>query len=262
MNTQLAVALLSVAAEGIAGCAHLPMQDPTIPAPAVMPAAKLAEDHFQSDRIATLSEAALRAILEAPVELDESQRIGVLTVTDAYRPERGIPVPGVPAELTRGLEAAGFFQAASEMTTDWPADGDIPGLRELAARYRSGYLLLYRQRFVDDAYENSWAWLYPTIVGVFLAPSRTLETAGVLEATLFDVRNGTILFTVYERVRARSDETPLNEDRKVRAMKTRLIEQAAGKLAEQVVSRVRHLAASAADRAPGGGVACARGSSN
>jgi hypothetical protein len=66
----------------------------------------------------------------------------------------------------------------------------------------------------------------------------------VLEATLFDVRSGTILFTVYERVRARSDETPFDEDRKLRAMKRRLLEQAAGKLAEQVVAKVRRLVAS------------------
>ncbi len=53
---------------------------------------------------------------------------------------------------------------------------------------------------------------------------------------------GTILFTVYERVRARSDETPWDDDRKLRGMKMRLLEQAAGKLAGQVVSKVRHLA--------------------
>ena len=41
------------------------------------------------------------------------------------------------------------------------------------------------------------AWLYLTLVGTIVAPSRTLETAGVLEATLFDVRTGTVLFTVY-----------------------------------------------------------------
>lgn len=243
MDTRIAVLLLLTAAEGIAGCSHMPVQYPAMPAvPAAAPAA-LSEDHFRGDRIGTLSEGALRAILEAPVQLDGSQRIGVLAVTDAYRPERGVPVPGVPAELTRALEAGGFFRAASEVTTDWPADGDIPGLRELAARYRSGYLLLYRHRFVDDDYANGWAWLYPTIVGAIVAPSRTLETAGVLEATLFDVRTGTILFTVYERVRARSDETPFDDDRKLRAMKERLLDQAAGKLADQVVSKVRRLAA-------------------
>ncbi|HEX9604770.1 MAG TPA: hypothetical protein VF973_13550 [Myxococcales bacterium] len=43
-------------------------------------------------------------------------------------------------------------------------------------------------------------------------------------------------------MRARSDETPWDDDRKLRGMKMRLLEQAAGKLAGQVVSKVRHLA--------------------
>jgi hypothetical protein len=245
MDIRIAAGLLLMAAEGMTGCAHGPLQYPAMPAVTAPAApARLSEDHFRDDRSGSLSEEALHAILEAPVQLDESQRIGVLPVTDAYRPERGVPVAAVPADLAQALDAAGIFQAASEVTTDWPADGDVPGLRELAARYRSGYLLLYRQRFVDDDYANSWAWLYPTIVGALVAPSRTLETAGVLEATLFDVRTGTILFTVYERVRARSDETPFDDDRKLRAMKARLLEQAAGKLAARVVSKVRRLAAS------------------
>ena len=86
------------------------------------------------------------------------------------------------------------------------------------------------------------AWLYLTLVGTIVAPSRTLETAGVLEATLFDVRTGTVLFTVYERVRARADETPWHQGRKLHGMQLRLLHEAAGKLAEQVVSKVRYLA--------------------
>jgi len=74
-----------------------------------------------------------------------------------------------------------------------------------------------------------------------VAPSRSLETAGVLEATLFDVRTGTLLFTVYERVRGRAEATPSGEDRKLQEVKTRLLEQAASKLAEQVVAKVRRL---------------------
>src|SRR5207237_3011027 len=167
---------------------------PNLPALGVTAAAGLADDHFHRDRAGGVSEEGLRAILDAPVRLDPEQRLGVLPVTDSYRPERAVPLPAVPAELARSLEAAGLFQATSEISTDWPVDGDIPGLRELAARYRSGYLLLYRHRFVDANHANAWAWLYPTVVGAIVAPSRTLETAGVLEATLFDVRSGTILF--------------------------------------------------------------------
>jgi len=238
MTSRIALALVLVLEAGCAHALRSALRAPDLSAP---PA--LANDHFNRDRAGGVSEEGLRAILDAPVYLDETQRLGVLPVAESYRPERGVPLPAVPAELTRSLEAAGLFQATSEVSTDWPIDGDIPGLRELAARYRSGYLLLYRERFVDDGYVNAWAWLYPTIVGALVAPSRTVETAGVLEATLFDVRTGTILFTVYERVHAVADETPWAEDRKLRAMKLRLLDQAAGKLGEQLVSKVRRLAA-------------------
>ena len=136
-----------------------------------------------------------------------------------------------------------MFQAASEISADWPTGYDVPGLRELAARYRAGYLLLYRHRFVDDNSTNAWCLLYPTIIGALVAPSRSLQTAGVLEATLFDVRSGTLLFTVYERVEAASQATPLNDDDRLREMKRRLLREAGEKLAVQVVGKVRHLIA-------------------
>jgi hypothetical protein len=244
MTTRTAIALLCGGAAGWLqqGCAaRVALAHPEMRALPALAATAPLDDHFQRDRAGGVSEEGLRAILEAPVQLDQTQRLGVLPVSDSYRPDRGIPLPAVPAELTRTIEAAGVFQAASEVSTDWPADGDVPGLREIAARYRSGYLLLYRHRFVDDSYLNAWGWLYLTLVGGMLAPSQTLETAGILEATLFDVRSGTILFTVYERVSAHSDETPWNEARKLRVMKTRLLEQAAEKLAAQVVSKLRRL---------------------
>jgi len=245
MTPRITTVLLFLAGVGSfeAGCAHSAHLRPELPALEMAGAATLAEDHFRRDRAGGVSEEALRAILDAPVLLDESQRVGIMPVADSYQPDRGPPLTAVPAELMRSLDAAGVFEATSEVSTDWPADTSIPGLRELAARYRSGYLLLYRQRFLDETYTNAWAWLYPTVIGAILAPSHTLETAGVLEATLFDVRSGTILFTLYERVQARSDETPWDDDRKLRAMKLRLLEQAGGKLAEQVVSKVRHLSA-------------------
>jgi hypothetical protein len=245
MTTRRSIALLTLLAAATlqAGCASNAVAlRPELSPLAVGKAPPLTADAFRRDKSAAVTEEALRSILAAPVELDETQRLGVLPVTEAYRPERGLPLPAVPAELTRSLDAAGLFQATSEMSTDWPADGDIAGLRELAARYRSGYLLLYRQRFLDDAYANAWAWLYPTLIGAILAPSRTLETAGVLEATLFDVRTGTILFTVYERVSAASTETPWDEDRKMAKLKQGLLEKAAARLAESVVSKVRRLA--------------------
>jgi len=234
------------------GCAHSgalrPQLGPLPIAEVATPPRPLAEDHFKRDRPTSVSEADLRAILQAPVDLDETQRLGVLPIVESYQPDRALPIPAVPAELARSLDAAGVFQATSEISTDWPADRDLPGLRELAARYRSGYLLLYRHRFLDDNSANGWCWLYPTLIGAIVTPSRTLETAGVLEATLFDVRTGTLLFTVYERVRGTSDATPWNDDHKLQEMKMRLLQQAGEKLAAQVVAKVRHLVALKANR--------------
>jgi hypothetical protein len=241
MRTALILAMLAAAASQL-GCATVAPLRPDL-APLQIAPPLLDKDHFNRDQGGGVTEEGLRAILAAPVELDQTQRLGVLPVYGDYRPDRALPLPPVPAELTRSLDAAGLFQATSEISTDWPAGGDIPGLRELAARYRSGYLLLYRHRFVDRTGVNEWGWLYPTIIGAIFAPSFTLETAGVLEATLFDVRSGTILFTVYERVRASSRDTPWNEELKLEALKRGLLEEAAGKLAGSVVSKLQRLIA-------------------
>jgi hypothetical protein len=239
------------------GCSamHQPLAEPTLGPSLERP--PLEADHFLRDR-SSVTEEALRQILDAPIGLDPGQRVGVVTVTSGYGPDCSLPLSSVTAELTRAIEGAGLFQATSEVSADWPSDSGLAGLRELAARYRSGYLLLYRQRFATQSYANNWAWLYPTVLGAIVAPSRTLETAGVLEASLFDVRTGTILFTVFERTQGSADETPWNSDRKMQLLQQRLLDQAATKLAEQVVAKTRRV--SAASASPQKGVPSPQGS--
>jgi len=207
------------------------------------PAPPLRENLFRRDHAGSISEEDLRRVLAAPVFLEDKARLGVVPVATGYEPETDLPLQGVPAVLGRALEDSGLFEVTTEVSTDFPADRGVSGLRELAARYRSPYLLLYRERFVDRAYTNGWAWLYPTVVGIFFVPAQTLETAGVVEATLFDVRTGTLLFTVYERVHKLADANLWHNDNKVRGMKSALLEQAARKLADQVVDKARRLAA-------------------
>lgn len=203
---------------------------------------QLQDNHFQTDRMGNLGEDELREILDAPVYLDHDPRIGILPVAVAYTPDASLPLVSVPELLGDALEGTGYFEVASEMSTEWPAQRGIAGLRELAARYRADYLLLYRHRFASDSYVNNYAWTYPTLVGIFASPSVTLETAGVLEATLFDVRTGTILFTAYERVRGFEDITPFDEERKMAALKSRLLKTASDSLSGKVVHQVQRLA--------------------
>ncbi|HUU00185.1 MAG TPA: hypothetical protein VM425_01950 [Myxococcota bacterium] len=203
----------------------------------------LKNDHFKRDRSGSISEQDLKAVLASPVFLEADARLGVVPVATCYQPDPDLPLAMVPQKLSAAMEDSGLFTVTTEVSTDWPADSGISGLRELAARYRSEYLLLYRHRFVDRSYTNSWGWFYLTVLGIFVAPSQTLETDGVLEATLFDVKTGTLLFTVFERVHNEADENLFHNDRKRRLMKENLLAEAAAKLAKQVVHKSNLLAA-------------------
>ncbi len=245
-------AIAAVAFAGTLGCAapRPALQVAMEPLQLGKPAAKtevLEKNHFKRDHAGSISEEDLRKVLRAPVFLEADARLGVVPVATCYQPDPDLPLAVVPQELSRAMEDSGLFEVTTEVSTDWPADRGISGLRELAARYRSEYLLLYRHRFVDRSYTNDWGWLYITVLGVLFAPSQTLESAGVLEATLFDVKTGTLLFTVFERVHAESDETVFHNERKRRLLKEKLLSEAAEKLAAQVVEKSRRLAAARPD---------------
>lgn len=202
---------------------------------------------FKGDKTPIISELDIARVLDAPVFLEDRARIGVVPVATGYKIDKDLPVTHVPGELSDALEGSRLFEVTTEVSTDWPAGSGIPGLRELASRYRCEYLLLYRHRFVDRDWVNGWGAMSLTILGTFFVPMNTLETAGVLEATLFDVRSGTLLFTIYERVHARTDENVWQNDRKRRELKERLLSKAALKLADQVVAKTRLLAAARPD---------------
>ena len=203
----------------------------------------LQDNHFRSDRTGNLTEDQLKAILDAPLFLEQDARLGIVPVATAYEVDPELPVAIVPHMLGRALEDTGFFEITTEISTDWPSDRSVAGLRELAARYRAKYLLLYRHRFIEQSWTNAWGWAYLTGVGAIFAPGRSVETAGVLEATLFDARTGTLLFTVYERVHQERAMTLWNNDVKRRAIKGQLLTQAADKLSAQVSHKVRRLVA-------------------
>ena len=240
---------------GLFGCAaagprHVAMAPLFSEAERQVPSApeELAENYFHRDRTTGLSEAELHRILEAPVFLAERARIGLVPVSDRYDVEIQLPFEDVIAKLGTKLTSEGQFEAVTEVSTDWPAQGSVAGLRELAARYRTDYLLLYRHRFVDHDYQNAWSLFYPTVIGAFLVPAQTVETNGILEATLFDVKTGTILFTVFERVFGSEEENVWHPDRKRRRRQRDLLESASHSLARQVVEKVGVLMAARPER--------------
>ena len=203
----------------------------------------LTENHFRQDRTGNLTEDQLREILESPVFLEEDTRLGIVPVATAYEADTELPLTSVPSSLSGALEKTGFFDVTTEVSTDWPKDHSVAGLRELAARYRAKYLLLYRHRFVDETRTNGWGWTYPTIVGILATPARTYEVAGIMEATLFDPRTGTILFTAFERVHAQERLNVWHPDHKHQEIKKALLEEGTDKLAKTVTGKVRRLVA-------------------
>ncbi len=203
----------------------------------------LQENHFARDKVAGLGEAELKEILAAPVFLEEGARLGVVPVATRYELDGQVPQEATPAEVSDTLESSGLFELTTEVSTDWPTDRGVAGLRELAGRYRVEYLLLYRQRFAEEERANGWAAFYPTIIGLFAAPGQDVEEAGVLEATLFDVKTGTILFTVHERTRGMVTTTLPFTGRRGDELRKKLLAEAAPKLALQVVAKCRRLAA-------------------
>lgn len=242
-HTSLSLAVLVALASG---CAAQKAAMPSL-APLVLEAASAApvleDNHFQRDRM-SVGEAELKAILAAPVFLEENARVGVLPVASGYAPEEGVPLEAVPATLVDALETSGLVDLSTEVSTEWPVAQGLPGLRELAARYRTEYLLLYRHRFNDVTRPNAFAWGFATVVGALFFPGTTFESAGVLEATLFDVKTGTILFTVHERVRAEDFAAPPRVGTKLDELHRRLLAEGSKKLAQQVLARCHRLVAS------------------
>lgn len=201
----------------------------------------LRRNHFNSDRSRNISERELDEILDAPLVFQENARLGIVPVANGYRTEGELPLDEVPKALNDAIETTDYFSVTTEVSTDWPVDGNIAGLRELAARYRAEYLLLYRQRFVDRHRVNAWGWTWPTVVGLFATPGKTVDMAGVLEATLFDVRNGTILFTVYERVRDHRQMNIWHNEYKKHKMQRKLMTRAGEALTDKVTHKLRNL---------------------
>lgn len=229
------------------GCAAMRAEMPTMSTLAFEPGpaapAVLTENHFSRDRSA-VGEAELKSILASPVFLEEHARVGVLPVAVRYEVDDAVPVEAAPSTLVESLESSGLVELATEISSEWPVDRGVAGLRELAARYRTEYLLLYRHRFIDATRPNAAAASYLTLIAALFVPGTTVESAGVLEATLFDVKTGTILFTVNERVRADVASTPLGVDRAADDQHRKLVTEGVKRLSDQVLLRMRRLVAS------------------
>jgi hypothetical protein len=178
-------------------------------------------DHseFSSNPNGELSEDQLQKILASPIELDLPSRVGVLpviTATDWRGPTPDYDhVPDGLAALVKGLRQDASFSLVTEMMPIPSGALGMEALREAAARYRLRYIVLYREVIAKDHYVNPWAWGYATIIGAFFLPGQHQVVYGYLEATMFDVKTGLLMFTTRRAIAASQTANEWHTDEKL-----------------------------------------------
>lgn len=204
---------------------------------AAKPAA-LQRSVFSRDPQGQISEAELQKILSAKIDLELPARVGVLGVVAADDWRGPSPsyemAPAALGDLTDALRKGELFTLVTEMISIPSGALGMEALRELAARYQLRYILLYRERLVDDSTANPWMWGYATLVGALFLPGSSLHVRGYVQASLFDVKTGLLLFTVRRRVAAEESSNIWHQDRKLARMRRQVATRVAGELAKDI----------------------------
>ncbi|MFO0569638.1 MAG: hypothetical protein U0263_28575 [Polyangiaceae bacterium] len=239
-------ALLGTLSLLVVGCgaANLPEAAPSA-APAQAPKPTLERSLFSRDVTGSLSEDDLQRVLDARVEVTLPARVGVVALGSAFSPAERAPVAEqaiVAKAVTRTLKGSRHFSAVTDVSTELPNPSGIEGLRAIAARYRTRYLILTNTLTEDRSHLNNWAWLYATGIGVLLAPGQTVATDGLLEASLFDVKTGTVLYTVREPFQSSKVTWLIGAERTQSAADGVALSRAAERLGKKVLGETEELA--------------------
>ena len=237
--------MLSLAAL-LGGCAAS-TQSMAVPSVAAAPAPPvLTHSLYSKDSSGSLSEGDLQKVLESPIDLQFPARVGVVPLAEPFDPKGPVAIAtrSVAAErLAKALIGSPQYSHVSDISTDLPNGGGLEGLRVIAARYRLRYLLLYSERFEDATHLNGWAWLYPTLIGMLVVPGVTVESRGIAQADLLDVRTGTVLFSVVEPMQVSEQEQIIGAGRAHRKGQASAAAHAADRLARRVTSQTNALIA-------------------
>jgi hypothetical protein len=201
---------------------------------------------FARDPAGQLSEDALQKILAAPIELDLPARVGVLPISTATDWRGPGPDERVPAGLSplvdRLRRDAAFSLVTQTMVIPSGALG-MEALREVAARYRLRYLILYREVIAKRSELNPWAWGYATVVGALFLPGQRHEVYGYIEASMFDVKTGLLMFTTRRSINASATGNQWHQATKRDKLAAAAISKFAPELAYDVLADLRKFAA-------------------
>ena len=195
-----------------------------------------------------LTEEALQQILASPIELELPARVGVLPVLTAtdWRgpgPDHAVPA-GVAPFVTKLRKDPAFTLVTQTMVIPSGALG-MEALREIAARYRLRYVLLYREVLAKHRRLGPWAWGYITGVGALFLPGQKQEVYGYIEASMFDVKTGLLMFTTRRSIHATQTTNHWNKREKLDKLAANATAKFAPELAHDVQQDLRKFAAAA-----------------
>jgi hypothetical protein len=232
----LSILALSSLTLATAGCAGAKM---SASAPSVNSnTTELTRSVFARDPNGQLSEEAIQKILSSPLELDLPARVGILPIIEAedWRgpgPDYQV-APSAISNMAEKLHSEDAFSMVTEMMPIPSGALGMEALREIAARYKLRYIVLYRENVRKRVQVNPWAVGYATLIGTLFLPGSTLKVDGYVEASLFDVKTGLLMFTVRRRIQADRGSNVWYRDDKLDTLQARLANKVSGKLASDV----------------------------
>lgn len=248
MRSQLRAALCALCLGGLAalpslllsGCAAASAAAPRAVAPRAEAAAPppIECSLFARDPGGQLNEEALQRLIATPPEVALPARVGVLPILGAADsrgpgPDYGRAPVGA-AVLTAALRGTEPFPLATEVMPIPSGALGMEALREIAARYRLRYLVLYREEIGEHRRQNGWTAGYLTVLGAFFLPGQTLRIDGYIEASLFDVKTGSLLLTTRQRIEGERWATIYHNGDKLEALRRRQVLPAAERLAQDL----------------------------
>lgn len=201
---------------------------------------------FARDPQGALTEDALQQILAAPIELDLPARVGVVpvvTATDWRGPNPDyLRVPAGVAPFVRKLRGSEPFTLVTEIMPIPSGALGMEALREIAARYRLRYVVLYREVIATKSTVGPIAWGYATVVGALFLPGKRQEVWGYTELSMFDVKTGTLMFTTRRAVAASQSTNQWHQKQKLEKLTSRAIAKFAPDLARDVLNDLEDFA--------------------
>lgn len=250
----LSIVVSALVAVVLAGCgaSRMKMASSAIAAgeaPA-MPGAPPPLDRSLFDRnpSGALTEDALQKILAAPIELELPARVGlipIMTAKDWRGPSPDDRVPSGMEPLIQELRKSPHFTLLTQTMVIPSGALGMEALREIAARYRLRYVMLYREVLANDSMLNAIAWGYATVVGALFLPGKQQEVWGYTELSMFDVKTGTLMFTTRRAIAASQRTNQWHQRSKLEKLTSRAIAKFAPDLAHDVLADLEDFAQAA-----------------